>query len=251
MRERNVPLTMIRPTLSDVPGHDVPAHHAIRPYAPGDELAWLAIQRAADRYNTIDPSLFAREFGGDLVALRRRIRFLVGPSGEAIGTAAAWFGEAHREGSFGRVHWVAIQRAADRYNTIDPSLFAREFGDDVDALQRRLSFLVGPSGEAIGTAAAWFGEAHRPNSFGRVHWVAIHPSHQGRGLAKGLLHHVCVALRELGHRRAYLTTSSARIAAITLYLRFGFVPEVIRSEEAVAWAAVAQEVPGLGRLLAP
>ena len=185
MRERNVPLTMIRPTLSDVPGHDVPAHHAIRPYAPGDELAWLAIQRAADRYNTIDPSLFAREFGGDLVALRRRIRFLVGPSGEAIGTAAAWFGEAHREGSFGRVHWVAI-----------------------------------------------------------------HPAHQGRGLAKGLLYHVCVVLRELGYRRAYLRTSSARIAAITLYLRFGFVPEVECSEEAAAWASVASVVPGLGRLLA-
>lgn len=186
MRESNVPLTMVRPTLSGLPAYDVPEQHAIRPYAPGDEQVW-----------------------------------------------------------------VAIQRAADRYNTIDASLFAREFGDDVAALQRRLAFLVGRSGEAIGTAAAWFGEAHREGSFGRVHWVAIHPSHQGRGLAKGLLHHVCVALRELGYRRAYLTTSSARVAAITLYLRFGFVPEVMHSEDAVAWAAVAQEVPGLGRLLAP
>lgn len=185
MRERNLPLTMIRPTLSGLPAYDVPEHHSIRPYASGDEWAW-----------------------------------------------------------------VAIQRAADRYNTIDPSLFAREFGSDLEALQRRLSFLVGPAGEAIGTAAAWFGEAQREGSFGRVHWVAVHPAHQGRGLAKGLLHHVCVALRELGYRRAYLRTSSARIAAIRLYLRFGFVPEVERSEEASAWAAVAREVPGLGRLLA-
>lgn len=168
--ERNVSLTMSRPSLEGVPGYPVPAGHAIRPFHPGDEQAWFR-----------------------------------------------------------------IQSAADRHNTITPASFAREFGDDPHVLGRRLFFLLGPGETAIGTAAAWFGDDHDAQHMGRVHWVAIEPGHQGRGLSKPLLSKVCSTLAEVGHATAYLVTSSARVAAIRLYLHFGFTPAIDTPEAAAAW----------------
>jgi GNAT superfamily N-acetyltransferase len=184
VRPRRTPrasVTMVRGDLEDLPRHAVPDGFAIRPYAPGDELAW-----------------------------------------------------------------VRIQSAADAYNVIVADLFRAQFGDDTRELGRRLFMLEDPVGTAIGTAAAWSGGARRGPTVGRVHWVAIHPAHQGRGLAKPLLSRVCLALRALGHESAFLTTSTNRIPAIGLYLGFGFVPEIAGPQDAAAWAALQRSAPGLG-----
>ncbi len=134
--------------------------------------------------------------------------------------------------------WFRIQSAADRYNRITPGSLREEFGDDRSVLGRRLFFLLEPGGTAIGTAAAWFGDDHHAQQMGRVHWVAIEPEHQGRGLSKPLLSKVCTTLAEMGHDEAYLVTSSGRVAAIRLYLHFGFVPATDAPEAAAAWAAL-------------
>ncbi len=62
----------------------------------------------------------------------------------------------------------------------------------------------------------------------RIHWVAIAPAYQGRGLAKPLVAAACLRLRALGHVWAYLTTSTSRLPAVSLYTKFG-----IRSKENV------------------
>jgi hypothetical protein len=46
---------------------------------------------------------------------------------------------------------------------------------------------------------------------------------------------LCTRLHELGHEKAYLVTSSARINAINLYLQFGFRPEILRAEDESCW----------------
>ena len=177
---------MTRRDLRALPRHAVPDGYAIRPYAPGDEHAWVGIQAAADAHNVITGELFRAQFGDNPGELARRLFLLVDPTAEAVG-----------------------------------------------------------SGAAIGTAAAWFDDTGRGPGFGRVHWLAIHPDHQGRGLAKPLLGHVCVTLRELGHERAFLTTSTARLAAIALYLSFGFAPEIGGPEDAAAWTALQRSAPEL------
>ena len=189
MRPRRPPhasVTMVRGDLEGLPRHAVPDGYAIRPYARGDELAWVRIQSAADAYNVIVADLFRAQFGDDTAELGRRLFMLEAPTAAAVG-----------------------------------------------------------SGTAIGTAAAWFGGARRDPEVGRVHWVAIHPAHQGRGLAKPLLSRVCLALRDLGHERAFLTTSTARVPAIALYLRFGFVPEIGGPADAAAWQGLQRSTPGL------
>ena len=141
--------------------------------------------------------------------------------------------------------WVHIQSAADRYNTISLDLFRREFGDDPTLLAKRMFFLLDAEWQAIGTATAWFDDNHLGRPFGRVHWVAILPEYQGQGLSKPLLSKVCSTLRELGHEEAYLTTSTARIPAISLYLKFGFVPEINGAEDARVWKEMEEYLPGL------
>ncbi|MHC4887490.1 MAG: GNAT family N-acetyltransferase [Planctomycetota bacterium] len=134
--------------------------------------------------------------------------------------------------------WVALYRLADRYNTITPDLFRREFAGDTANLVRRMQFLLSPKDEVVGTSTAWYDDIDGYTDRGRIHWVAIHPDWQGRGLSKPLLSANLAVLRDLGHRSAYLMTSTPRIPAITLYLNFGFRPAIRTAEEQQAWQSV-------------
>lgn len=154
-------------------------------------------------------------------------------------------------------HWLRIHRAADKFNEITPELFQSQFGSvaerglqsastceagnpdiscrSAQELGERQCYLLTPAGEVIGTGTAWFNENFEGARWGRVHWMAILPEFQRRGLGKALLAAVCRRLRELGHDRAYLSTSSARVHAIKLYRQFGFEPLVdVRATESSA-----------------
>src|SRR5262249_16871751 len=131
--------------------------------------------------------------------------------------------------------WRRIQLAADRFNRIPPELFAEQFGFDADRLSQRQAYLSTERGEPIGTGTAWFNEDFQGRRVGRIHWVALVPEWQGQSLSKPLMSAVCGRLRELGHERAYLSTSSARLPAIQLYRRFGFVPLIENEQQAAVW----------------
>ena len=177
MSTENLNISMIRPTLENLPTFAIPAPYTLRWYQPGDEKAWLAIHIAADPYITYSAETFDKEFGAERALLPTRQAYLCDGMGALVGTSSAWF-------------------------------YTDEEGDP----------------------------------YGLVHWVAIHPSAQGQGLAKPLLGLVCARLRELGHERAYLNTASARIPAISLYLQFGFVPQMRRDRETTlrAWRQVSE-----------
>ncbi len=132
--------------------------------------------------------------------------------------------------------WYEIQNKADIFNDITPELFEQQFGRDANLICQRQFYILDDNGAPIGTSSAWFGGSMRDNSWGRVHWVAILPEYQGRGLAKPLMSITCWRLNELGHSKAYLTTSPKRTAAIHLYLKFGFVPEISSEIDRKIWA---------------
>ena len=134
-----------------------------------------------------------------------------------------------------KVSWVELQSYADKFNKIDIELFHKSFGHDENSLSQRMFFLLSPDKEIIGTAAAWFDNDYHGEKYGRIHWVAIHPNYQGKGLSKPLLSMVCQKLIQLGHDKCYLTTSSARIPAINLYFKFGFKAEIISPEDETVW----------------
>lgn len=123
--------------------------------------------------------------------------------------------------------WTQIHRetyAADPVDITD-DLHARQFGEDDAVITQRQLFIETADGQKIATATAWYNDNSQPQRVGQVHWVAILPQWQGKGLAKPLLRAVLLRLRELGHDKTMLITQSTRVAAIRLYLAFGFRPE--------------------------
>src|SRR5437867_3612627 len=159
-------------------------------------------------------------------------------------------------------HWLRIHLAADPFNEITPELFRKQFGVDAGRglqrasadepgsgvnsvlrdLRQHQGYLLSPTGEVVGTGTAWFNNNFEGARWGRVHWLAIIPEFQGRGLAKPLMTSICRRLRELGHEHVYLSTSTARPAAIGLYLKFGFEPLIRSEEDAAVWREVLPSV---------
>ena len=76
----------------------------------------------------------------------------------------------------------------------------------------------------VGAATLWMGD-----TFGevwqRVHWVAVHPEHQGKGLAKCLVARMLALYGEQGYQTPiYLTTQTKTYRAVRVYAQMGFVP---------------------------
>lgn len=79
-------------------------------------------------------------------------------------------------------------------------------------------------GALVGAATLWTGD-----TFGeiwpRVHWVAVHPDHQGKGIAKCMLSRMLALYGELGHKTPiYLTTQTKTYRAVRIYKQMGFQP---------------------------
>jgi GNAT superfamily N-acetyltransferase len=128
--------------------------------------------------------------------------------------------------------WLRIHLLSDFYNDFTSETFCRQYGHDEREWARRLLFLRVIDGPTIGTAGAWFHDNWRGESWGRLHWVAIIPEYQGRGLARPMVGAALQRIRDLGHTRAYLTTNSVRALAIRLYETFGFHEVPATPEEA-------------------
>jgi GNAT superfamily N-acetyltransferase len=142
--------------------------------------------------------------------------------------------------------WYEIHLKADRYTPLTPERFHHEFGSDDTTLAARQLYICDARGNALGTSTAWFD----PDGGGRVHWVALVPEVQGRALSKPLLAATCRRLVELGHQRARLITQTPRIAAINLYLRFGFRPAIADAAGAELWRGlVSQLKPEFAQLI--
>jgi GNAT superfamily N-acetyltransferase len=144
--------------------------------------------------------------------------------------------------------WTAIQAAADRYNEITSTLFHAAFGVARDVHAERILIACNGAGYAVGTAAAWMGDEDQAEA-GRLHWVAVDPEHQGRGLGRALVLAAITRLAHLGHSTAYLTTSAARLNAIHLYDSCGFRPLIRTDADRDAWDAIAQALADHARSL--
>lgn len=134
--------------------------------------------------------------------------------------------------------WTRIQRAAEPFFEIEDNLFEREFGNYLKEMEDRSFFIITEDGEEVGTITAWWNSDWQGKDWGLIHWIAIHPNYQGRGLAKPAM---TVAMKRLkqSHHRCLLNTSTGRIVAIKVYLDFSFYPYLERDNSQEAWSEVA------------
>ena len=106
---------------------------------------------------------------------------------------------------------------------------------------QRMVLVKTASGELVGAAALWTGD-----TFGavwqRVHWVAVHPDHQGKGLAKSILARLLGLYGELGcDTPIYLTTQTKTYRAVRIYRQLGFAPYT--GEKPANWP-FRSDIPG-------
>ena len=137
--------------------------------------------------------------------------------------------------------WAHIQDTADLYNHVMVEIHRRDYGTDETVLAQRQFFLENEEGDAIASASAWWTDEYAEAGGGRwgeVHWVAMLPAWQGRGLSRPLMTLVLNRMAELGETRAYLNTATIRLPAVNLYLRFGFLPHVFDDEQRRIWQAL-------------
>ncbi len=150
-------------------------------------------------------------------------------------TPAGFSHRLYRDGD--RDVWAEIETAAGEFPDVDAALrrFAEEFGPAEADMEDRCFFAVdNGSGRAVATATAWYNE-ERGAEWGRLHWVGALPDYHGRGLGRFL---VALTLERLArdHQRAYLTTQTTSVAAVKIYLDFGFRPSFERPGCLEAWA---------------
>ena len=140
--------------------------------------------------------------------------------------------------------WTAIHRLADGYTEVDDGLYQREFGSDEAVLAQRQYYLLDRDNQPVGTVSAWWLDEYKGLAWGLLHWLAIVPAAQGRGLAKPMVSLVLNRLQHLGHQRVKLGTSSGRFAAIRLYREFGFLPDPRNDAEVQAWSRLEALIEG-------
>ena len=119
--------------------------------------------------------------------------------------------------------------------------FSNEFGPHIDHMKERCLFLTDEKGYAIGTTTAWFNRDFLSGDYGRVHWVAVRPVWQGKGLGR-LLVTKALELMTRWHEKAYLTTQTTSWIAIRLYLDMGFRPFITKAEEEEGWQLLKKKI---------
>ena len=78
------------------------------------------------------------------------------------------------------------------------------------------------SGQLIGLIAVYCNETTSGRAY--ISSVSVLPSHQGHGIAAGLLRHCLQRLRQRGLQRVELELDVRNLAAARLYRRHGFAP---------------------------
>lgn len=119
--------------------------------------------------------------------------------------------------------WATLMCSVGEQTSLDDAKaeFVQRYLADA-SLTDRIFFAVDAEGTVVGTAIAW---EHDPRGIGTraLHWVAVHPEHQRKGLGKALCQ-TCLRLfrRESNALPVYLHTQPWSWKAILLYISLGF-----------------------------
>jgi GNAT superfamily N-acetyltransferase len=120
--------------------------------------------------------------------------------------------------------WAQIENSVNEFGSYEEALeyFTEEFIPYKAELMRRCIFVKSPDGELVGNAMAWWdyaGQRRHP----LVHWVAVKPNQQGKGLGKALTAEVLRLMTVTdGDGIFYLKTQTSSHKAVGIYEWAGF-----------------------------
>lgn len=131
--------------------------------------------------------------------------------------------EFYQEGD--EIEWAAIETAVSEFEDVAQALdyFRIKFAPYSNELKQRMLFVTNSSGEKIGTCSAWWKELPNGNRYPLIHWLAVKPDYQGKGIAKALMNRTINLLQNLETTSSiYLHTQTWSYVAIGLYQKLGF-----------------------------
>ena len=131
--------------------------------------------------------------------------------------------EFYQEGD--ETEWAAIETAVSEFEDEAQALdyFQKKFAPFSKELKRRMLFITDSEGRKIGTCSAWWKELPDGTRYPLVHWVAVRPGYQGKGIAKAMLRRTLKQLQKLeATTLVYLHTQTWSHVAIRLYQKLGF-----------------------------
>ncbi|MBR6089934.1 MAG: GNAT family N-acetyltransferase [Anaerolineaceae bacterium] len=123
--------------------------------------------------------------------------------------------------------WIEIEKSAKEFRTDEEGLAAwqKYFGSHEAILPDRMFFVVNTKGKKAAAATAFFDIRKEDDGInGMLHWVSVRRDEQGKGLSKPLILRVLQRMRELGYRRAAISTQTTTWLAVKVYLDLGFLP---------------------------
>ena len=145
------------------------------------------------------------------------------------------------------IEWAKIEMSAGEVLTIEEGLqaFNKSFGKHYDLMKERCLFIENEQGEKVATSTAYFTN----ETVGKVHWVAVKKSEQGKKLSKPLVNKTLKRLKELGYTHTLLHSQTHTWLAVKVYLDLGFMPYKI-DERIEGWRIIKTLInhPALDKL---
>lgn len=120
--------------------------------------------------------------------------------------------------------WAEIESSVAEFDgpASAATYYNREFMPYAEELKRRQLFIQNPDGKKIATITAWWKmTGERRDAI--IHWVAVRPEYQGKGLGKALVSGGIKLMVSIeGDVDMYLHTQTWSYKAINIYLDAGF-----------------------------
>ena len=152
---------------------------------------------------------------------------------------------SYKEGD--RQKWVELYDRLDDFIDVEPHHFDESFGDDQQLISRSVFFLC-CDGVEVGTVADWPEDDIGGAVTGRLHWIGVDKAHRGKRLGSVLVSFILKKMRERGCESCVLGTGEQRIAALSMYFKFGFLPIVYTDkyspieDQKESWLRVKQKI---------
>lgn len=135
--------------------------------------------------------------------------------------------------------WIAVLNATGQLGAWDDRRAGAALAGERPVLAAG-TYLILAAGRAVATACTI--PPTPAESRSELGWVAVAPSHQGRGLGLQVCRAVLWYARRRGWPATTLNTNDWRLPAIRTYLKLGFEPEFTHASHRARWQAIRRQL---------
>jgi ribosomal protein S18 acetylase RimI-like enzyme len=120
--------------------------------------------------------------------------------------------------------WAELECSVMEFEVKEKAIeyFTKDYLPYLAELEKRCVFITDSRGKIIATATAWWVDCDGKRQ-ASLHWVAVHPDHQGRGLGKYVVNKALSLFPDLEtNLDVYLHTQTWSHVAVEMYYKLGF-----------------------------